>query len=84
MLLCGCLSNTIALMLLDSDAWGLKLALSTSYSATFRQLSAFLATFSLLSNFQFIGQLLSFCASIVTDMLLLRVKESKSAEYSLC
>ena len=58
-----------------------EVALSTSCSATFRQLQAFSATFSLLSNFQCIRQLLSFCVSIVTVMLLLRVKQLKSAEY---
>ena len=44
----------------------------------------FLATFSLLSNFQCIGQLLRFGVSIVTVVLLLRVKQLKSIEYSLC
>ena len=48
-----------------------------NFSAT----SGFSATFSLLSNFQCIRQLLSFCVSIVTVMLLLRVKQLKSAEY---
>ena len=50
-------------------------ALSTSCSATFLQLYAFSATSSLVSNFQCIGQLPSFCVSIVTIMLLLRVKK---------
>ena len=48
-----------------------------SFSATL----GFLSTFSLLSNFQLIGQLLIFCVSIVTVMLLLHVKQLKSAEY---
>ena len=39
------------------------------------------ATFSSLSNIQCIGQLLGFCVSIVIFMLLLRVKQLKSAEY---
>ena len=56
-------------------------ALSTSCSVTFRQLGAFQETFSLLSNFQCIGQLLSFCISMVTVVLLLRVKRLKRAEY---
>ena len=39
------------------------------------------ANFSLLSNFQCIGQILSFSFSIVTLMLLPQVKQLKSAEY---
>ena len=56
-------------------------ALSTNCSAAFRQLGAFQATFSLLSNFQCIGQLLSLCISMVTVVLLLRAKRLKRAEY---
>ena len=44
----------------------------------------FPAIFSLLSNFQCIWQLLSFGVSIVTVMLLPRVKQLKSVDYSLC
>ena len=49
--------------------------------SNFQKLEAFSAAFRWLSNFQCIGQLLSFCVSIVTVMLLLRVKQLKSAEY---
>ena len=42
---------------------------------SFRQFQAILATFSLLSYFQCIGQLLTFCVSIVTVILLLRVSQ---------
>ena len=52
-----------------------------SHSPVHTLLGNFSATFSLLSNFQCIGQLLSFCVSIVTVMLLLRVKQLKSTEY---
>ena len=49
-------------------------------SPVHKLLGNFSATFSLLSNFQCIGKLPSFCVSIVTVMLLLRVKQL-SAEY---
>ena len=54
---------------------------SPQYSPVHKLLGNFSATFSLLSDFQCIGQLLSFCVSLVTVMLLLRVKQLKSAEY---